>query len=160
MFVVNRKGFLVAHHPPIAGLVGTQVQDRLVIQQALEGAQESEEIADLSGTSRFFVFRALPGSDAILAVGLNRDSVISPINDALRYRLVLISLIVGGSILLGALGLEWLILRPLRNLVEIAEALEHGDFSIRSPPMRGGRIGGDHASRCRAAGVPRHWTFD
>ncbi|WP_246777330.1 ATP-binding protein [Microvirga sp. VF16] len=140
MFVVNRKGFLVAHHPPIAGLVGTQVQDRLVIQQALEGAQESEEIADLSGTSRFFVFRALPGTDAILAVGLNRDSVISPINDALRYRLVLISLIVGGSILLGALGLEWLILRPLRNLVEIAEALEHGDFSIRSPYKGFGEI--------------------
>jgi signal transduction histidine kinase/DNA-binding response OmpR family regulator len=132
MFVLDRNGVVVAQHPPIDGAAGTNMQDRPVVRMALEGIKESAEVADLAGTSRFFTFRRLPETDAVLAVGLKRASVIGPIDDALRYRLVLISLIVGGSILLGVLGFEWLILSPLRNLIQIAEGLEHGTFSFRT----------------------------
>ncbi|MGF9759789.1 ATP-binding protein [Microvirga sp. 0TCS3.31] len=140
MFVVNHRGVVVAQHPPVDGDAGTNMRDRPVVRMALDGIKESVEVDDLAGTPRFFTFRPLPDTDAILAVGIQRASVIGPFDHALRYRLVLISLIVGGSILLGALGFECLILRPLRNLIQIAEGLEHGTFTFRSSSRGFGEV--------------------
>ncbi|MBM6583676.1 response regulator [Microvirga sp. BT689] len=133
MFIVDRSGSILAHYPRVDSLVGNQFLDRPVIQEALAGSRRIAELVDLSGTPRFFAFQFLSGVDAVLAVGFDRTSVIEPIDKALRYRVVLICLVVTGSLTLGLLGVEWLILRPLRNLAEIVEALKRGDFSIQSP---------------------------
>jgi signal transduction histidine kinase/DNA-binding response OmpR family regulator len=140
MFVIDRNGTLVAHYPAVRELVGRNLQDRDVVRKALANAQGNMEAADLFGTSRLFVFRTLPGTDAVLAVGLNRASVIGPIDETLRYRLFLIIVIVSGSLLLGVLGVEGLILRPLRSLVQTAEALERGNFSVRSSYKGSGEV--------------------
>ncbi len=140
MFIVDRNGTLIAHYPHMSGLVGANLREQPAVQQALEMAQANAEIPDLAGASRLFVFRPLPGTDAILAVGLNRASVVGAIDEVLRYRLFLITVIIGGSLLLGMLGVEGLILRPLRGLVRTAEGLEHGDFSIRSPDKGAGEV--------------------
>jgi signal transduction histidine kinase/CheY-like chemotaxis protein/HPt (histidine-containing phosphotransfer) domain-containing protein len=140
MFIVDRKGALIAHYPPMNGLVGANLRDRPVVQRALHSPLGNAEIVDLFGVPRLFVFRALPGTDAVLAIGLNRASVIGAIDEALRYRLVLITIIVGGSLLLGMLGVEGLILRPLRGLVRTAEAVEHGDFTTYSVHTSAGEM--------------------
>lgn len=133
MFVVDSEGSLLAHYPPVDSLVGKQLLVKPVVQEALAGSRKLAELVDLSGTPHLFAFQVLPGGTATLAIGLNRTSVLEPIDKALRYRVVLISLIVIGSILLGLLGVDWLILRPLRNLAEIVEAVKRGDFSTQSP---------------------------
>jgi signal transduction histidine kinase/ActR/RegA family two-component response regulator len=133
MLVVDRKGYLIAHHPPLPERIGTYVGDRLLVQEALAGSRKEAKIADLTGVARIFAFRDLPETGVVLAVGLNQASVVGAIDDALRYRLVLIILIISGSLLLAMLGVEWLILKPLRTLAGTAEALEQGDFNIRSP---------------------------
>jgi signal transduction histidine kinase/CheY-like chemotaxis protein/HPt (histidine-containing phosphotransfer) domain-containing protein len=133
ILVLDRKGHLIAHQPPLPELVGTNVGDRLLVQEALMASRKEANIADLTGVSRIFVFRDLPETDMVLAIGLNQSSVVGAIDHALRYRLVLIILIISGSLLLAMLGVEWLILRPLRMLAGTAEALEQGDFSIHSP---------------------------
>ncbi|SCY72676.1 hybrid sensor histidine kinase/response regulator [Microvirga guangxiensis] len=140
MLVIDRNGSLVAHHPPRNELVGRNLQSHEVVSKALGGIQGGSELDDLSGVPRLFVFRMLPGTDAILAVGLSRASVIGPIDEALRYRLFLILVIIGGSLLLGMLGVEGLILRPLRGLVQTAEALEHGDFNVSSSYKGSGEV--------------------
>ncbi|WP_243373429.1 hybrid sensor histidine kinase/response regulator [Microvirga solisilvae] len=131
--VLDRNGTLIAHDPPMPGWIGRSLQSHEVARSALEKPQGYAEAADLFGSSRLFVFRALPGTDTILAVGLNRASVIGAIDETLRYRFFLIIIIVSGSLLLGMLGVEGLILRPLRSLVQTAEALERGNFDVRSP---------------------------
>ncbi|QRM27653.1 ATP-binding protein [Microvirga sp. VF16] len=140
VLVVDRKGYLIAHQPPNLDLVGTYIGDKPMIQKALESSQEAAEVPDLSGISRYFVFRPLPETDAVLAVGLNEASVVGAINETLRYRVVLITLIIGGSLLLAMLGVEWLILKPLRMLVRTAEALEYGDIGSRSPHRGVGEV--------------------
>ncbi|MFC1455611.1 ATP-binding protein [Microvirga arabica] len=132
ILVVDRKGYLIAHQPPLPELVGTYVGDRLLAQEALGASRKEAKIADFSGVPRIFVFRDLPETGVVLAIGLNQVSMVGAIEDALRYRLVLILLIISGSLLLAMLGVEWLILKPLRALAGTAEALEQGDFSIRS----------------------------
>lgn len=140
ILVVDRKGHLIAHQPPLPELVGTYVGDRLLVQEALGASRKEAKIVDLTGVPRIFVFRDLPETGVVLAVGLNQASVVGAINDALRYRLVLILLMISGSLLLAILGVEWLILRPLRTLADTAEALEQGDFSIRSPDRGFGEV--------------------
>jgi len=140
MLLIDRNGTLIAHHPSKTELVGRNLQNQDVVRKALESPSGSAEAADLSGISRLFVFRTLPGTEAILAIGLNRASVIGPIDETLRYRVFLVVVIVSGSLLLGMLGVEGLILRPLRGLVQTAEALEHGNFSMRSPHRGSGEV--------------------
>lgn len=140
MFLIDQKGTLIAHSPPMNHLVGTSVGHRIAAKKALEFADADEEIADFSGTPRLFVFRPLPHTDAIFALGINRASVMGAIDGVLRFRLGLITLIIGGSVILGILGVEILVLRPLRDVVYTARALEHGDFSVRSPDSGAGEV--------------------
>lgn len=140
MFLIDQKGTLIAHYPPMGNLVGTSVGHRVAARKALEYAEGDEELADFSGTSRLFVFRPLPHTDAIFALGINRASVMGAIDGVLRFRLGLITLIIAGSIILGILGVEILVLRPLRDVVYTARALEHGDFNVRSPDSGAGEV--------------------
>jgi signal transduction histidine kinase/DNA-binding NarL/FixJ family response regulator len=140
MFLVDQKGTLIMHYPPMGHLVGTSMGSRIAVQKALERAEGDDEVADFSGTPRLFVFRPLPHTDAIVALGINRASVMGAIDGVLRFRLGLITLIIGGSIILGILGVEILILRPLRDVVYTARALERGDFSVRSPDAGAGEV--------------------
>jgi signal transduction histidine kinase/DNA-binding response OmpR family regulator len=140
MFLVDQKGTLIGHYPPMANLIGTSVGSRIAAQKALEQSQEDDEIADFSGIPRLFVFRPLPHTDATFALGINRASVMGAIDGVLRFRLSLITLIIGGSIILAILGVEILVLRPLRDVVYTARALEHGDFSARSPDAGAGEV--------------------
>jgi signal transduction histidine kinase/ActR/RegA family two-component response regulator/HPt (histidine-containing phosphotransfer) domain-containing protein len=140
MFIVDRKGTLVAHHPPLGHLIGAKLTETPVVQRAIQIPREASEYADLVGVPRLFAFRELPGTGAVLAIGLHRDSVITPVEVALRYRLVLITLVIGGSLLLGMLGAESFVFRPLRSLVHTAEAFEHGDFGSRAPRRGAGEV--------------------
>jgi signal transduction histidine kinase/CheY-like chemotaxis protein/HPt (histidine-containing phosphotransfer) domain-containing protein len=140
MLVVDRNGALVAHYPTAKDTVSLGLQSHPVIPRALEAPYGDVELTDLSGEQRLFVFRPLPGTDAVLAVGLSQSSVIGAIDQTLRYRLFLVIVIVSGSLLLAMLGVEGLILRPLRSLVKTAEALERGDFTMRSPYKGSGEV--------------------
>jgi signal transduction histidine kinase/CheY-like chemotaxis protein len=128
MFVVDRKGALFAHYPPLRQMVGANLQDQPAVRHALATPSGSADSPDFIGTSRLFVYRTLPGADAVLAIGINRASVLGAVDQTLRYRLFLIILIITGSLLLGLLGAESLIFRPLRSLTTTAEALERGNF--------------------------------
>jgi signal transduction histidine kinase len=140
MFLVDPKGTLIMHYPPMRDLIGTSVGNRPAAQKAIAHSEGANEIADLSGKLRLFIFRTLPYTDAIFALGINHNSVIGEINGVLRFRLSLITLIIGGSIILGILGAELLILRPLRDLAYTARALERGDFTVRTPEGGAGEV--------------------
>lgn len=133
MLLLDRNGRLIAHFPPAESLIGENLADRPLVRTALERPKGGIETEDLNGMMRQYVFRHLPGTDAIVAIGINRDAVIAGIDATLRNRLILITVIIVGSVLLGMLGVESLILGPLRNLARTAEALERGDLDARSP---------------------------
>ncbi len=140
MFLVDQKGTLITHFPPMGDMIGTSVGSRPAVEKAMARADGANEVVDLSGKLRLFVFKPLPYTDAVFALGINHNSVIGEINGVLRFRLSLITLIIGGSIILGILGAELLILRPLRDLVYTAKALEQGDFTVPYPVKGAGEV--------------------
>ncbi|MFC4172920.1 ATP-binding protein [Microvirga sp. GCM10011540] len=131
ILLVDPSGVLVAHYPSIPGLIGKRLWDHTAAENALLPPTGVSDAFDLLGVERVFATRGIPETGAVIAVGIDKASAIGAIDEALRYRLILISLIIAGSVLLGALGAEILIFRPLRNLARIAGALEQGNFSIR-----------------------------
>jgi signal transduction histidine kinase/DNA-binding response OmpR family regulator len=140
MFLIDQKGMLIMHYPPLGDLAGTDVGDRPATRRATAHVEGPVEVADFNGKLRLFIFRPLPYTDAIFALGINHNSVIGEINGVLRFRLSLITLIIGGSIILGILGAELLILRPLRDLVYTARALEQGNFTASYPVGGAGEV--------------------
>lgn len=131
--IFDRKGTLIAQHPTLEGDSGFSLQGQYLVSRALEQPGGSVEALDFAGKRRLFVSRSLPETEAVLAVGLDRDAVLGAIDQALYFRLILITLMITGSLFLSVLGAEVLIFRPLRSLVRTAGALADGNFSARSP---------------------------
>jgi hypothetical protein len=140
MFLVDKQGMLIAHHPPVSIPSGAYAGGHTTVQKALGLAKDDEELLDLAGVPRLFVFRTLPHSDAIFALGVNRSSTLEAIDKIRHLRLMLITITIWGSVILGAVGLELLILYPLRNVVGTAEALERGDFTVRAKDSGAGEV--------------------
>jgi signal transduction histidine kinase/DNA-binding NarL/FixJ family response regulator len=131
--IFGRNGTLIAQHPPMEEERSLSLQVQDLVNKALEQPGNGVEALDPAGKRRLFVSRSLPGTEAVLAVGLDREAVLGPVDQALYFRLILITLMLIGSLLLGVLGAEVLIFRPLRSLVRTAGALAEGDFRARSP---------------------------
>lgn len=140
MLVIDRGGVVVARDPPAPDLVGENFSDRALVRVALATDIAFAEVEDLLGTRRLFAFRGLPGSDAVVAVGLEWEGAIGALDRALQNKIALIAMIILGSALLGLLGSEFLVFRPLRSLVETAEKLQSGDFRARPPIVGGAEI--------------------
>jgi signal transduction histidine kinase/DNA-binding response OmpR family regulator len=141
MFIVDRHGVLIARYPPEPALLDMDLRDRAVVRRALERPTGVDELPDLLGAPRLFAFRRLPSTDAVLAIGLSRESVIQPLDDALRQRFIVIAALIAASLLLALLGGELFIFRQLRRLGSAAGAIEAGDFSARAAVQGAGEVG-------------------
>jgi signal transduction histidine kinase/CheY-like chemotaxis protein/HPt (histidine-containing phosphotransfer) domain-containing protein len=140
MLIVDRSGTVVARDPPAPGLVGENFLDHELVRLALMNEGEAVVAPDLLGSRRLFAIRPLPGTDAVIAVGLEWGAAIGAHDAALRHKIMLIAMIILGSTLLGLLGSEILVFRPLRALVGTAGTLESGDFTARSLIAGGAEI--------------------
>jgi signal transduction histidine kinase/CheY-like chemotaxis protein/HPt (histidine-containing phosphotransfer) domain-containing protein len=132
VLIADRRGGLAAQYPSASTRTGASTRDRSVVEKTLPLREGQFELADLSGAKHLFVSRELPRMNAMIAFGFDKATVTDPIDQALRYRLILIAIVVVGSVLLGLLGAETLIFRPLRTLAQNAGSLERGDLNARA----------------------------
>jgi signal transduction histidine kinase/DNA-binding response OmpR family regulator len=140
-WMVDRDGTLIARQPPLPQLTGQHIGDRPVVRLALRSPRGVAEVDDLEGVPRLFAFRPLPESDAVMAVGLDRASVVGAIDKAAFERLIVMAAIFGASVLIGLAGSEILIFSPLLSLARTARALEKGDLSVRTHRQAVGEVG-------------------
>ncbi|HUE46348.1 MAG TPA: ATP-binding protein [Aestuariivirgaceae bacterium] len=129
--VIDSSGSLLARHPYDANLVGRRHPDEPVVRRALQNPVGTAALPDLKGDRRLFAFHLVDVADWVVAVGISREAIVGPIDAALRQRLVLIAMIVLSSCVIGLIGGEAFVLRPLRDLARTAQALERGDYSAR-----------------------------
>lgn len=134
--LINSSGILLARHPQDPKLVGRLHPNEPVVRRALQQPSGTAELPDMKGTVRLLAFRKIDNVGWVVAVGISRDAVLGPIERALHQRLGLIAAIVVTSCLVGLIGGEMFVLRPLRVLARTAQSLERGDLSAR-PPLTG-----------------------
>ncbi|WP_158045781.1 ATP-binding protein [Skermanella pratensis] len=143
LVLVDGHGTLLAHgsasapsNPP----VGSKVADHPLIATMLASADGSVESPDLSGVSRLFAHVVLPGTDARLAVGIERDAVLAQVDRQRTISLVTLLLVTAASLTAAALAGEVLVLRWLNRLRDAAARLGRGDLSVRAPLPPGGEL--------------------
>lgn len=143
LVLVDGRGTLLAHgsaEAPADPPVGSKVADHPLIATMLASQEGSVETFDLAGVSRLFAHVALPGTDARLAVGIERDAVLSQIDRQRTISLVTLLLVTAASLTAAALAGELLVLRWLNRLREAAARLGRGDLSVRAPLPPGGEL--------------------
>lgn len=140
VLIADRRGGLAVHHPSASTRIGASTRDRSVVEKALPLREGQFALADLSGAEHLFVSRELPRLNAMIAFGFDKATVTDPIDQALRYRMILMAIVVVGSVLLGLLGAETLIFRPLRTLAQNAGSLERGDLNARARSEGAGEV--------------------
>jgi signal transduction histidine kinase/CheY-like chemotaxis protein/HPt (histidine-containing phosphotransfer) domain-containing protein len=129
--LIDGNGMLLARHPHVPELIGKLGSDEPLFKMALQLPRGTVELPDLKGKARLFAFQKIDTVDWVVAVGISRDAVLGPIETALHERLLLIAAIVASSCLIGLLGGEVFVLRPLRDLARTAQALQRGDLAAR-----------------------------
>jgi hypothetical protein len=105
----DRGGALLARHPSGPELAGRLDADRPVVRRALQKPGGTAVLPDRTGSLRLFAFEEVATAGWIVAVGISRDSVVGPIDLALRQRLLLIGAILLSSCLVGLAGGEVLV---------------------------------------------------
>lgn len=141
VLLLGRSGTLFSRYPRIEGDPRPgMVQEHPLVRYALSTGTGVADLPGLDGRERIFAFRPVPHSGAIVAAGIEKAGIVAPINASLRASLVLMGLIIGLSVVIGIIGGEIVVFRPLRRLADAAHAMEAGDLTARFSAEGGGEV--------------------
>ncbi|MET0313223.1 MAG: HAMP domain-containing protein, partial [Hansschlegelia sp.] len=139
--LVDKHGVVIARSPGEGPTIGADLAGASFVTQALASPEKPFEAAGLDGESAVFVARKVLSGQGALIVGVPKDRILEPVDSRLNRRLLLISMILAGSLAIGVLGSEALVLRPLRRLIAYAGRLEAGDLAARPDVVARGEVG-------------------
>jgi PAS domain S-box-containing protein len=136
LVLIDGKGTLLAEVPPGPAPIGQPAVGNPLVAAMLETAEGGFETVDNSGVTRLFAHVPLPGTNARLAVGLERATVLARVDRQRAVSLVTLVLAAVASLIAAIVAGEVLIVRRLDRLREVAARLGRGDLSVRAhlPP--------------------------
>lgn len=144
-FLVQKDGTVIGHHQPDSATKPvTQVIPDLTSER-LQRMSESalpEEVATASGVSYSLSLRAVPGSDWLIGVMVDRNAALQPLN-----RLVISLAAVTVGVIVFSLGITFVVTRRmLRGLPMLRSAMlgiseGQGDLTVRLPVQSNDEIG-------------------
>lgn len=139
--LLDRNGVAIASQPKDVVQVGANLADATFATQALANPGQPFQASDLRGQPTvYYALRVLDGQGT-LVVGAPRRDVVRPVDARLNSRLLLIVSILLGSLALGVLGTEIMVLAPIRRLIDYAGRLQGGDLAARPDVRAGGEVG-------------------
>ncbi len=135
-FVVNPAGEVLAH------TFGEGFPDGLLNANAVgpEEHRRTVRLATDEGTIWDTAVPVFKGEAGTARVGLTEASVERAVN-AVTGQLLLTTALVSAAGIVGAGFLTWVLTRPIRRLVEAAQAVGRGEFGQRVPRWAGDEIG-------------------
>lgn len=142
--IVDREGVIIARFPDRPDLVGTNISESDSFAEIREQQQGALDTLSADGTEALIGYSPIaPGGGAFVLVGTPRASAYADANAALQRNLILLGVVTLYVMALGWLGTNRIIIRPLRQVVDVADRIEAGDRSARVGPVYGvGEIAG------------------
>jgi diguanylate cyclase (GGDEF)-like protein len=125
MIVLDSAGRVIAYQPELPAGKSPQ------IDAILSAASPTFEAADPGGVQRLFSVAHLPDSGLTVAVGLDRDQVLKPIEQSFFLDLLFLVLVAIGSICAALLVAEFGLMRGVRALKSAAQRLKAGKMGLR-----------------------------
>lgn len=138
-FLVDAKGYFLTHARYAAASGHSHPIDARPMKRCLAGESATMVAGDYRPVEVVHSFQHLPeiGGGCIMA-HVDYAEASAPVV-ALRNRAVAVALAFAGIAVLLAVGLAWLLAKPLRALAGYAGAIEVGDFDRSPPSVRGAR---------------------
>jgi diguanylate cyclase (GGDEF)-like protein len=131
LVVLAANGSVVANLPSqTEGEVSQSFNEPEVIKKILSANAPILEAVDTAGVRRIYGIKQLPNGQTI-AVSLNRDAVLAPIERAFRSDLLFLLLITASSIAAALIVAEFGVLRGVRLLKNAALRLKAGKMGVR-----------------------------
>jgi diguanylate cyclase (GGDEF)-like protein len=132
MIVLDGAGRVIAYQPemPADWTLG-DVTNSPQISALLAATSPTFEATDTSGVQRLFSVAHLPDSGLTVAVGLDREQVLKPIEEGFFRDLLFLVLVAIGSICAALLAAEFGLMRGVRALKIAALRLKAGKMGLR-----------------------------
>jgi two-component system, cell cycle sensor histidine kinase and response regulator CckA len=135
LFLVDRRGVVVARYPEGAGVPGQGLGEKALTAEMRRAAEGTVDVADEEGVARIYAFTAVRGrveTGLRLAVGIPRERAYGAV-ERLQLRHVLALLMVM-ALTLGAawFAAERFVLRRVKSLLDATRRLAAGDPAART----------------------------
>ena len=142
--VVDPEGVILARYPDRPELIGMSIGDSEDFAQIRETREGALDGTSADGEESLIGYSPIaPDGGAYVLVGTPRANAYSEANAALRRNLFLLGVVTLYVMSLGWLGTNRIILRPIKQIVDVADRIEAGDRAARVGPVYGvGEIAG------------------
>ena len=132
LIALDGKGRIIAHQPggPNERSLG-EWNESALIKTILDSTSSTFTATDPNGVHRLFGVARLPDSSIAVAVGLNRNEVLSPIERSFQLDVLFLVLVTVGSICAALLVAEFGLMRGVRVLKNAALRLKAGKMGLR-----------------------------
>lgn len=138
LLILNNRGDVVARLPQARTPgVSNAFNEPEVLQQIFRSHAPTVETTDRTGRHKIFGVELLPDGEKI-AVGLDREAILAPIEHSFRSDLLFLLLVAAGSIAASLIVAEFGVLRGVRLLKSAALRLKAGKMGVRvklPPPV-------------------------
>ena len=132
--IVDGEGTIVARYPALENCIGQKAANERFVQEILSRKQGGMDMPGLAGDERIFAFQPFAGTPSFIAIGIAKAPILAAIDARLHRTLCIVLVVMLGSLGLGLLGSEILILRPQRQLAKFAQRVGAGDYEIETAP--------------------------
>ena len=132
LIAIDGKGRVVSYQPSVPeGWTLGELNDSLLVSKILSSEAHTFEANDPAGVPRVFGVARMPDSGITVAIGLNRNEVLDPIDRGFRTDLLFLLIVAAGSIGAALLVAEFGLLRGVRALKTAALRLKAGKMGLR-----------------------------
>ena len=131
LLVLGNRGRVVANLPKLAdGEISHRFDEPAIVDTLTHTNEAIVEAVDGAGTHLIFGVKQLPSGQTI-AVGLDRDTVLAPVEHTFRNDLLFVLLVAAASVAAALLVAEFGVLRGVRLLKGAALRLKAGGMGLR-----------------------------
>ncbi|MCW2246141.1 PAS domain S-box-containing protein [Azospirillum fermentarium] len=133
VILLDQQGNLLFHHPD-----GTLPSDRppvpMPLAAAMLGGNEGTiDTTGVDGVRRLFAYVPLEETGGALAVGIPQAAAMELSDTQMERAIALLALVTAVTFVLGWVGVEWSVLRGLRQVRAAVDRLARGDWNARVP---------------------------
>jgi len=132
--IINNDGVILASFPNPEKWVGEKIANSSLFKALLKEKEGTVEAIGLDNVPHLYSFTSMEGTDrkAFITVGISKKAAFGRIDESTKRSFLLLALLSSIGILVAWLGGHFLVLRCLKNLIQVVKKLEAGDFSIRA----------------------------
>lgn len=145
LMLIDRDGTVIARHPEPKKWVGKSIPNAPIVKTILTQGEGVTEVVGMDGIMRLYAFNTLKqssGSNLYISVGIPvQDQFIESDRGLILNLLGLGLFAIGAKITVISIGGELLILRWVRNIVQMSKRLAAGDLRARISFRKAGELG-------------------